>query len=334
MMNGKTAEIAGRITLNDIYAPIRGDLAAFTTALKKELASEDPLIRGIHDHILLMSGKFLRPALALLTSQINGHGDPRAVQLAVSIELIHTATLVHDDIIDDSGFRRNQPSVHSKWGREISIVAGDYLYAKAFMLLAGLKDPKISEAFATCAHVMCEGEMKQIEKRNDFLMNEKAYLKIIHQKTAALFQAACMGGAYFSGAPAATVESLGRFGYGLGMAFQITDDCLDLTGETESLGKTAGLDIDKNDVTLPLLYLFQELEGIEREVLLSEIRRGGSTVLAKVKQLAAEKKVIDKALDKAREYLEAASEELGGIKNAAVKDSLSQLAQYCIERSH
>ncbi len=335
MVNEKAAAVVtGRVTLNDIYEPIRGDLTAFSATLKKELASDDPLIRGIHEHILLMSGKFLRPALALLSSRIEGRGDPKVVPLAVAIELIHTATLVHDDIIDDSDFRRNQPSVHSKWGREISIIAGDYLYAKAFMLLAGLKDPKISEAFAACAHVMCEGEMKQIEKRNDFLMSEKAYLKIIHQKTAALFQAACMGGAYFSGAPAATVEALGRFGYGLGMAFQIADDCLDLTGETESLGKTAGLDLDKNDVTLPLLYLFQELEGREREQLLLEIRGGGRAVLAKVKRLAAEKKALDKALNKAREYMETASGELDGIKNAAVRDSLGQLAQYCIDRSH
>ncbi len=122
---------------------------------------------------------------------------------------------------------------------EISIVAGDYLYAKAFMLLAGLGDPWISQAFSACAHEICEGEMKQIEKRKSFLMSEDQYLKIIHQKTAALFQAACMGGAYLSGAGPESIKNLGGYGFNLGMAFQIVDDCLDLVGETESLGKTA-----------------------------------------------------------------------------------------------
>ena len=320
------------VTLNDIYTPIQGDLKNFSELLKKELVSDDPLIRDIHDHLLKISGKFLRPALAILCSKIENKDCARAVTLASAIELIHTATLVHDDIIDDSNLRRNMPSIYSKWGAEISIVSGDYLYAKAFMLLAGLGDPWISRAFSACAHEICEGEMKQIEKRKSFLMSETEYLKIIHQKTAALFQTACMGGAYLSGAGTEIIKTLGDYGFSLGMAFQIVDDCLDLVGETESLGKTAGLDIYKNDVTLPLLYLFHSLDESDQARLTREIQKDGRAVFKKIKTLAVEKKAIEQAMQKARNYVETALRGLKPIKDSAYKEALSLLAGYCVDR--
>jgi octaprenyl-diphosphate synthase len=323
-----------RPTLNEIYAPVDKDLRDFSVLLKKELGSTDPLISDIHTHLLKMAGKFLRPALAIIASKVAGKDRPEIVRLAVAIELIHTATLVHDDIIDDSDLRRNQPTIYSKWGREISIVSGDYLYAKAFLLLADLKDIWVSQAFAACAHVMCEGEMKQIERRTHFLISEKEYLKIIHQKTAALFQAACIGGGYYSGTSQENIEKLGNYGFGLGMAFQIVDDCLDLVGDTESLGKTAGLDIYKNDVTLPLLYLFQELNETERRELLAANPNNGDGAASfdKIKRLAQEKKSVEKAMDKARDYIEKALEDLSGLNDSPYKDSLAQLANYCIDR--
>lgn len=319
-------------SLKEIYAPVETELADFSGLLKKELASNDELISDIHDHLLKMTGKFLRPALAILASRVEGKCPTDAVRLAVAIELIHTATLVHDDIIDDSELRRNQPTIYSKWGREISIVSGDYLYAKAFLLLADLKDIWVSQAFAQCAHVMCEGEMKQIEKRANFLMNEADYLKIIHQKTAALFQAACMGGGYYAGASRENIEGLGRFGYSLGMAFQIVDDCLDLVGDTESLGKTAGLDIYKNDVTLPLLYLFRDLGETDRQVLLSGRSNSSGDLFGRIKQLSQDKKSVEKAMDRAREFVRDGLEGLSGLKDSPYKESLSQLAAYCVER--
>lgn len=319
-------------TLNEIYSPIDRELDDFSECLKKELASDDPLIHEIHQHLLKMTGKFLRPALTILCSKTGGEGHPNAVKLAAAIELIHTATLVHDDIIDESDLRRNMPSIHSKWGTEISIVSGDYLYAKAFVLLASLQDIWISRAFAGCAHVICEGEMKQIEKRKSFLMSEVEYLKIIHQKTAALFQAACMGGAYLSGAGQETIDCLGRYGFNLGMAFQIVDDCLDLTGETESLGKTAGLDIYKNDVTLPLLYLFHGLKDGDRDSLMLAIQKGGAGLFEKIKCLLVETKSVEKAMQKAQRYVETAVENLRPVKDSPYKESLTLLAQYCVDR--
>ena len=321
-----------KLSLNDIYAPIEEDLAQFGAVLKKELASEDELIKGIHNHLLKMSGKFLRPALSLLCARLGRKTHPDAVRLAVAIELIHTATLVHDDIIDNSELRRNQPSIFSKWGREISIVSGDYLYAKAFLLLANLKNLWVNEAFALCAHVMCEGELKQIEKRNNFLMSEAEYLKIIHQKTAALFQAASAGGAYFAGLDKPQIQAMSDYGYQLGMAFQIVDDILDLVGETESLGKTIGLDIYKNDVTLPVLYLFQSLSNEQKSSLLKEMQNGTPGLFQKIKTLAVESKSIERAAEQAKKYIERALSDLDGLKPSVYKESLANLAQYCIER--
>lgn len=324
-----------RPTLNDIYSPIEKELGEFSDRLRRELASDDPLIHEIHSHLLKMTGKFLRPALALVSTSLGG-GAPTvtadSVKLAVAIELIHTATLVHDDIIDGSELRRHQPSVYSKWGREISIVSGDYLYAKAFMLLAGLKDAWLSQAFAACAHTLCEGEMKQIEMRNRFLMSEADYLKIIHQKTAALFQAACMGGARLSGTDPESVRRLGDYGFGLGMAFQIVDDCLDLGGVSANLGKSTGLDIIKNDVSLPILYLFQDLDESGKTSLFRDIQSGRPDLLEKIRGLATEKKSVEKAREKAKEYVDQSLQSLCGFENSVYKDSLTQLALYCLER--
>lgn len=323
-----------RPSLNDILAPIQQDLDAFSLALKNELSSDDELIRGIHDHILRMSGKFLRPVLTLLSSRLGGRKPDEAIRVALACELIHTATLVHDDIIDGSEWRRNQPSVHAKWGREISIVVGDYLYAKAFMILASLSDAKLHQAFALCAHIMCEGEIKQIEMRKNYLMSEEAYLKIIHKKTAALFQAACMGGAYYSGVSFPQIENAGQYGYALGMAFQIVDDCLDLVGETEKLGKKAGLDLSQNDVTLPILYLFSELEPKQKQALLDRFANPDEMLFSDVRALASEKGVVERAMSQARRFSETALEHLSAMPESPYKESLRQLTDYCLERLH
>ncbi|MBI3315459.1 MAG: polyprenyl synthetase family protein [Candidatus Omnitrophica bacterium] len=325
---------AAPVTLDEIYSPVEKELKQFSDLLKEELRSEDKLFGDIHEHLLRMSGKFLRPALTLLCSKIKNknHAGSEVIRLAVSIELIHTATLVHDDVIDDSTFRRNQPSIYSKWGREISIVSGDYLYAKSFVLLAGLKNPWVNQAFAQCAQVICEGEMKQIEKRNDFSMSEKEYFKIIYQKTAALFQAACAGGTTFSGASREVVESLGNYGFNLGMAFQIVDDCLDILGSTESIGKTAGLDLYKNDVTLPMLYLFQSLGDAEKKAFLGTNGKREAYGMDRIRQMALDAKAIDRAMEKAREFTDSSLESLKTVNDSIVKESLSQLSYFNLDR--
>lgn len=322
-----------RASLDEIYAPIHADLDAFSALLKKELSSEDKLLRGIHEHLLKMSGKFLRPALVLLSARLGERGaNDKAVRLAVAIELIHTATLVHDDIIDGSELRRNQPSLPARWGRDISIVAGDYLYAKAFVLLADLEDVWVNRGFARCAHVMCEGEMKQIEKRNDFLITDEEYFAVIRKKTAALFQMACMGGGYFSGVGLGRVEELGRYGLNLGMAFQIVDDCLDLTGKAEDLGKSAGLDLSRSDMTLPLLFLFRGMAGAEREPLLRGLQDPQDGLFDRIRTLAVERGAVESAMGRARRFAEDGRKALSGFPASPSRDSLAALVDFCLDR--
>lgn len=323
-----------RPKLEDLYAPVQAELAAFRGLLESEMSSTDALIHDIQQHILSMRGKYLRPALTLSCANLGDRRTDAPVKLAVAVELIHTATLVHDDIIDESEFRRNRPSVHSKYGRDLSIVAGDYLYAKSFMLIASIQDPWISQALSACARIMCEGEMKQIEKRSDYLMTEDQYLKIIYQKTAILFQASCAGGGYLGGLPMDSAKRLGDYGQALGMAFQIVDDCLDLTQETHDLGKTAGLDIEKNDVTLPILYLFEALDGRERTELLARIRANTPDLFAAIKERARATGAIDRALARAGAYTQEALAALEALPASAQRDTLAALARFCYDRAY
>lgn len=330
----KTPAMTSPGKLEDLYAPVRTELEAFRSLLESEMSSTDALIHDIQQHILSMRGKYLRPALTLLSARLGGKSPEASIKLAVAVELIHTATLVHDDIIDESEYRRNRPSVHSKYGRDLSIVAGDYLYAKSFMLIASIQDPWISQALSACARVMCEGEMKQIEKRSDYLMSQDEYLRIIYQKTAILFQASCAGGAYLGGLGLEGSKRLGDYGENLGMAFQIVDDCLDLTQETRDLGKTAGLDVEKNDVTLPVLYLFEALAPADRAELLAEVRSGAPDLFAKVRDKARSTGAIDRALERAGHYTRTALGALERLPASTTRDTLSALARFCYDRAY
>ncbi len=320
------------LALDSIYAPVQTGLDGFSRRLKEELYHPDTLMRDVNAHLLKMTGKFLRPALVFLTSRLGRPSEAQAMDLALAVELIHTATLVHDDIIDGSDFRRNQPSVFSKWGREISIISGDYLYARAFMLIARLEDVWFNKAFSACARVLCEGEMRQVEKRSEFLMSEEEYLDIIERKTAALFRTACAGGAYLGRCPEAAVGALDQYGRSLGMAFQIVDDCLDLVGDSETLGKKAGLDLDKNDITLPILYLFQGLAPGRRQALEKTLKENGGNVFSEIKSLAVEHQSVERAMQRAHAFTHDAMDSLKQITASRYKDSLADLAHYNLER--
>lgn len=321
-----------RSALERIYTPIESDLDAFFKRFRSELTCEHALLRDINEHLLRMMGKYLRPALALLSARTQPKPARDVVPLAVAIELIHTATLVHDDIIDDSEMRRNLPSVFSKWGREISIVAGDYLYAKCFQLLSELEDTWIHSAFSSCARRICEGEMRQIENRRNFSLSEETYLEIIERKTAVLFEAACLGGAHLAGAPQREILALGRYGLELGLAFQIVDDCLDLVGDSTQLGKTVGLDIHQSDMTLPLLYLFADLDAARRRELVRSFESADPALFETIRSLAREHGSVERALERARVHAERARGQLSGLPPSASRDSLEQLVAHCVDR--
>ena len=310
--------------LPDIYKPIQADLARFSALLRSELASSDVFLQSIHEYLLSISGKHLRPALAIMSARLCGEKTEAPIRVALAIELLHTATLIHDDIIDGSMYRRNQLSMNARWGTEVSIICGDYLYAKAFSILSGLEDPSIYKMFSSCARTMCEGEMKQVETRKSLEMNEAAYLEIILKKTASLFQAACAVGGYLARRSPDLILNLAEYGKNFGMVFQITDDCMDIVGKEEKLGKKAGLDFEKNDPTLPLIYLYRNLGDSERKAFENSFE--------KMRARAVSEGIVERCLIEAREYAQAASASLEGFPDSPCKKSLQELVDFAIQR--
>ena len=216
-------------------------------------------------HVARMTGKRIRPALALLGASLahetrkgarsKTRHPTQAIRLAVAVEMIHTATLLHDDVIDGASLRRGLSTLNAKWGDTLSVLSGDYLYAKAFCMLSQLEHPEVLNLMSDTARTVCEGEVAQIQHQYDLTLNRTSYLKIIEWKTASLMGSAAQAGALLGGATSAQAARLGQFGTCFGLAFQILDDTQDLMGEEEAMGKSLGTDLALGQMTLPLLHL-------------------------------------------------------------------------------
>lgn len=238
--------------LKEIYKPIDKDLKKVELRLKDILASNDRFITKISKYTLKASGKMLRPALLLLSSKLGKGKMEKAIDLAASIELIHTATLIHDDIIDNARLRRKKPSFNVKYGRDAAILFGDYLFSKSFKILSALRIPKVTEILLKATNSICRGEMQQLNSAFRPL-SESEYIKIVTRKTASLFSACCEIGGVLSGMRKKKVGALERYGQNLGISFQIIDDYLDRNSDDKKTGKSAGLDAKGGKITLPVI---------------------------------------------------------------------------------
>jgi geranylgeranyl pyrophosphate synthase len=250
-------------SLSRILRPVLRDLDAVQEHLAETLRdTRDVSVRQIVDFMLESPGKRIRPALALLSARAalgKGDGSSRleraSLNVAAAVELIHMASLVHDDLIDDAMVRHHRPSVPAKWGKRVSAAVGDHLCGKAFQLVADCGDPRLFGILGSPLCAMCEGELMQVAGRGDFSLSEESCLAVVEKKTAALFSACCTAGAITTAHETMACEALRKFGYHFGVAFQILDDCKDLLSDEKRLGKTPGQDLLAGDVTLPLLYL-------------------------------------------------------------------------------
>lgn len=238
--------------LKEIYKPIDKDLKKVELRLKDILASNDSFMAKISKYTLKARGKMLRPALLLLSSKIGKGKMEKAIDLAASIELIHTATLIHDDIIDNARLRRKKPSFNVKYGRDAAILFGDYLFSKSFKILSALRIPKVTEILLKATNSICRGEMQQLNSAFRPL-SESEYIKIVTRKTASLFSACCEIGGVLSGMRKKKVGALERYGQNLGVSFQIIDDYLDRNSDDKKTGKSAGLDAKGGKITLPVI---------------------------------------------------------------------------------
>lgn len=267
-----TSDLKDALSFQEAFELINPHLYTVEERIRAQAKAFDPAVEGYVSYICGAGGKRLRPALALLAAGATGKITPGHVDLAVILELIHIATLVHDDIIDGADLRRDQPSANAKWGNSMSVLLGDVLFAHALKLSTNFSNSEISRRIADAAAEVCSGEIIQTQRRFDLKLTTTDYYRIIEMKTAALFRAACELAAFISEASPAVIGSLKSFGTKIGVAYQIYDDILDLAGSEESSGKTLGTDLEKGKFTLPVLLMLQSGKDVStlRELLLEE----------------------------------------------------------------
>ena len=320
--------------LDRALAPVKDGLDAVSAMILAELA--DPVARTVV-YLITAGGKRLRPALVLLAGASGASPNRTGLfETAAAVELIHTATLIHDDIIDRSPLRRAQPTFHHRWGTERAVLMGDYLHATAFTLIAR-QDRSIMQVMADVCRQLCRGELREVEARYRLDLTETEYLDIIRDKTGSLIGGCCRCGAYLGGCDAEAVERLAAFGMRFGLAFQIIDDCLDLSGDTRQLGKSILTDLDKGALSLPVIYLARSLSERERKRLFAPLRHGeaDSAFLARVAAAARQSGAIAQAKERARTMLDEALAALSPMPiggRDALYRAYQDLADYTVTR--
>jgi len=322
------------VALRDLQRPVAGELARVADELGRIIAADFPIIADVNEHLVRMKGKLFRPTLLLLSSQAAGSPDPRAVTLAAVVELIHLATLVHDDSVDHSVLRRGMPTLNALFSHQVAVIMGDYLYSRAIIELVRLDDLEPLRVFARVTNEMTIGEMRQLEAHDKLAYGEAQYDQLIRAKTASLLAGACEVGALR--APAAHRAALARFGLRLGMAFQIADDLLDYTEPEAVTGKPSGLDLKEHKMTLPLIAaLGGGAMGPEDRRLVAELLatpEPADELVAEVMRRVAAAGGLDYAHRRALELAQQAEAELEILPASRARDALRDSIAYAVER--
>ncbi len=308
-------------------------MAQVEARLAQEFSPQEQPLAQLTAHVSAYRGKRIRPALVLFSGKCLGEITPEHTELAVAMELIHTATLVHDDILDEASMRRNSQTVNLKWGTDIAVMLGDYLLAQAFSLIASFKTPEITRLLLRTTMTMCAGEIHQLHRRYVLDVDEEEYFDIIDRKTASLCSACCRLGAMCSESANGYGEDLARYGTNLGIAFQIVDDCLDITGREEKVGKTLYTDLEKGKLTLPLIRLISLVrrEGIE-ELARTIFAKNAKEAAAEILPALQKHKAFEYAHSKAQQHVQEAKRHLNRLADSEFKEGLAQLADYVLER--
>ena len=314
--------------LEEICLPIERELGKIESELRSQLlSSKDKSILEINRYLLDNAGKRLRPSLVLLCAKTNNHWDEKAIPVAAALELIHTASLVHDDVLDEASLRRKKATVNTRWGNEPAILTGDSLYFKAFSILSQLQVAGISAIVSLAAEMMCEGEIIQTCKTFQLDLSEEEYLEIIRKKTACLIAASCEVGAVLSGSSPQIQESLAQYGLDFGIAFQIMDDCSDLISLSGKTGKSTYKDFIQGKMTLPLIYLERGLSKENGQKTSGLFQKDREEIIDLLKDYGA----IEDSWRKAEEYLNRAKDHLEALGDSETRAALSLLSDYLLE---
>jgi octaprenyl-diphosphate synthase len=322
------------VILQKIFRFAAEDLARIELEIRQQLSSEVDRIGEIGRYLLLSGGKRIRPILLLLTAKLAGYSGERIFPLSAMIEFMHTATLLHDDVIDHSHLRRGHPTVNSRWGSALSILVGDFLYAKAMALVVDDGDPQILKEITQVTMTMTEGQVMETLRIGDTSLTGVEYQQIIRQKTAALFGACCYMGGVLGGLPAGRSEGLRRFGLTFGSAFQLVDDALDFTGKEQRLGKPVGSDLREGKVTLPVIITMQHALPDEVELIGRFVRGDDQSPEAfqDIVALVQRYNGIEYALREAERFVEQAELELQGFADGPAYELLMELADFIVKR--
>ena len=312
-----------------LAADIAAGLARVETLFESQLSSDFPAVNDLCRHVERYRGKMLRPTMVFLCGQAFGPVGERHVIVAATCEMIHMATLVHDDVLDEAEVRRKGHTVNHLRGNEVAVMLGDYLISNAFHLCSRAGDPALNLRLGEVTNTLCEGELVQLSHREDLSLDERTYFEIVRRKTAVLIGACCELGAQLSGAPADAVAALRRFGEGIGVAFQIQDDLLDLEGRQDVVGKSLGRDLEKGKLTLPVIIHLAQASGEVRERTIEAIRaRDGAALLAELTASGS----LAAARSRAVELVAAARTELRHVPAGPSRDALDAAAMAIVHR--
>ncbi|CAH2803300.1 MAG: Octaprenyl diphosphate synthase (EC [Candidatus Burkholderia crenata] len=316
----------------NVLEPIAEDVQQVNRVIRQRLASEVMLINQISEYIIGAGGKRLRPALLLLVAGALGDTTGHRHELAAVVEFIHTATLLHDDVVDKSDLRRGRKTANALFGNAASVLVGDFLYSRSFEMMVGMGKMRVMEILSVATNVISEGEVLQLLNMHDPDVDEARYMQVIRYKTAKLFEAAAQLGTVLSGSDARTEAAAAEFGRRIGTAFQIMDDWLDYTGTAESMGKNAGDDLREGKPTLPLIYLMEHGSAEQATLAREAIEQGGTDKFDTIFEAITKSGALDHTLKCARQEAQAAANAISSFPDSIFKESLLELCSYSTAR--
>jgi octaprenyl-diphosphate synthase len=319
--------------VNHIHQVVADDFAALNQNVVFQLHSQVPLIESIGHYIIEAGGKRMRPVLVLLCAKALGYQGSQHVELATVIEFLHTATLLHDDVVDMSQMRRGRPTANVRWDNPSSVLVGDFIYSRAFQLLVQIGNMQIMDVMATTTNKISEGEVLQLVHQHDPATTEAAYLEVIRNKTAILFAAACSTAAILAGASPLIQSQLHDFGLEVGMAFQLVDDVLDYNGNSAELGKNIGDDLSEGKPTLPLIYTMRHGSSAQKSLISSAIENGGLEHLEAIIDAVKSSGALEYTRSIAEQRVQKALHEIAAIPDSVYTKGLKLVAEAALTRN-
>jgi octaprenyl-diphosphate synthase len=323
---------ATRKQLAAMYAPIQVELAKVEALLKSELHNSHPFVDELARQAFRLSGKRLRPALLLLSAKAIGEVNENHIKLAAVVEMIHAATLVHDDVLDEATIRRHRDTVNVRHGNEASVLLGDYLFTHAFYLASTTGSTFACRTIGRATNITCEGELRQVHAAGRLDLSESEYLAIIEAKTAELCACSCELGAHFADGTPEAVRAVAAFGRHLGIAFQIIDDVLDLVGRQETVGKSLGTDLEKRKATLPIIRLLGDVAADDRPAVVEILTRNGNHRADDLSPWLLSTGAVEYARDVAKRHVRQAIEQLEAVPAGPIREMLGQVAEFVLMR--